>query len=294
MRSTWLALYVVALAGMLANACDDAGGDGDSDADTDVDTDVDTDTDADGDGSADCADWPCAQRDRNHIGLRVTAMHLSAPAALASAALQPILNDRLDGFHFLLLVEADFTSSTLDIGAGWTETQPPTSDAEFCTVQWNPDFAVVRNVPFALEGDSVSVEPIASTLVIPVYSQIDGALLMTLPMSLLELDGVTLSEDRCLVGTPHPRPGTYEYAGDWEPAGRFTAWIGWDDADAAMISDPLNLTLCALLCGLPGPTCEDADPAECPQGAPVTIPGTDRLGWQIQAQVGAGAVTITE
>ena len=41
MRSMWLALCVVALAGMAANACDDAGGDGDSDADTDVDTDVD-------------------------------------------------------------------------------------------------------------------------------------------------------------------------------------------------------------------------------------------------------------
>lgn len=296
MRSTWWILGTVSLVGALVIACDDSGGDGDGDADvdSDVDADTDIDSDADSDGGADCGDWPCMQRDRNHVGLRVTAMNLSAPAGLASGVLQPILNDRLNGFLFLLLVEADFTTNTLSIGPGWTDTHPPRSDAEFCTVRWNPDFAVVRNIPFTLEGNSVSIEPITSTLVIPVYSEIDGALLMTLPMSWLELDGVTMSADRCLVGTPNPRPGTYEYAGDWVTAGRFAAWISWDDAEAALISNPVNMTLCSLLCGIHDPSCEGMNPTDCPLGAPVTIPGTDRLGWRLEAQVGAGAITINE
>lgn len=287
------------LIGCWSFACDDGGdGDGDSDADVDADSDADSDADADADSDGDadgdptCGDWPCSQEDPRNPQFRLTSMELSAPAGMASGVIQPILNDRLNTFLFLLLAELDLEAGTLDIGPGMTDAHPPTNDNEFCTVGWSIDFAVIRGVPFTQEGDAFSTEPISSTLVIPVYSVEDGRLLMTLPMSWLELDNVVLSGDRCLIGSPDAPPGTYEHAQHWTPAGEFRAWIAWDDAERALLSAPVNMTLCSLLCGVDEASCDGVDPATCPNGAPVLIPGTDRLGWRLEAQVGAGAVTI--
>lgn len=298
MQKIWLLALAALFTATLA-VCDDGGdgdGDGDSDADGDSDTDGDvdgdgdTDGDGDGDGDGGCGDWPCDQADPDRPQLRFTALNLSAPAAMGT--LQPIVHDVLNGFRFIWLVEIDFEEETLTIGPGDSDTQPPTNDEEFCAVTWASAFTVVRDIPFTLEGGAISTERVEETLTIPIYSSLDGSLLMTLPMYGPRITDMVLSADRCLVGRPDVAPGTYEYSQDWEPAGRFSAWISWDAAEDALMTDPVNMTLCALLCGLSAASCGDTAPADCPRGAPEPIPGTDQSGWRIEAEVGAGAVTI--
>jgi hypothetical protein len=295
-------LWALALAGLLTIAsysCDDGGdgdadgdidADGDGDADTDTDVDGDADGDADGDVESDCDDWPCRVASRRRPQLRLTSLQMTSPAAMLS--IQNIIHDVVNGFRFIWLLDLDLEAGTLSFGPGTTEFQPPTDDDELCHVSWASEYPVVRGLAFTLTDGVLDTEPTEETLVIPVYSSVDGSLLMTLPMFRPQISSMALGDDRCLVGRPNAPEGTYEYAQDWEPAGRFSAWIAWDDAETALMTAPVNMTLCALLCGVTQPSCGDTAPTSCPNGPPEAIPGTVEVGWRLEVDIGAGAVPI--
>ena len=290
-------LWILVLAGMLCTwalaACDDSDGDGDadSDADTDADSDADGDGDADADSDADGdGDWRCSQGDVDNPVFRLTALQISAPAALSSPLLQAILNDSIDVFGFIWLVELDLTAGTLTTGSGTADAVPPTNDTEFCNLHFNPDYApATANI--AVDGDTFDSDGLIETLTIPIYS--DGAVLLELPMQQVEITGVTMNADHTLVGTPNAAPGSDAYAADWNTAGTLNGWIGFEAAEAVDIED-LGRTLCTLLCGI---ACTDVDsgdlidPTTC-TNPPTDIPAGTGQGYQLTAAIGAGAATV--
>ena len=286
-------LWIVVLAGLLGlwvtAACDDGGdGDADGDADSDSDTDSDTDSDGDGDGA-----WPCAQADTENPSMRLTALQITAPEALTSLMLQAILDDSINGFRFIWLVQLDIAGLTMTTGSGRGSDAPSPDSAEFCSVTWNADYPPESGaITFA--DNTVNSAGTIESLDIPVYSETspDDPLLI-LPISLVEISNVRFNADRTLVGTPNAPSGSNMFAQSWETDGELTGWISFDDAMAVPIEE-LGNTLCGLLCGA---DCAEvaAGTTTCAEGRePETIPGTDTEGYQLRANIGAGAVTIAE
>ncbi len=259
-------------------SCEPAAPDGDGDSDIDVDSDIDSDADSDADSDVEC-DWPCTVEDPTHPLLRLTSIQFLAPPALASPLLQAILDDTIDMFGFLWLVEFDLEDRTLTTGSGMGEGIPPTTDEEFCSVTWNPDYPpATGRIDDDIDIDTV--EPLEH-LEIPIYSEDStGSPLILLPLSMVQLHDVLLDEECFMIGEPG------DSAASWETDGTLEAWIGWDDAREVMVED-LGRTLCDLLCG---ELCTEVDrPTDCRNPAD-TIPGTDTFGYEMVAEIGAAPV----
>ncbi len=289
LRKLLLLVCVGALGAWGFAACDD-GGDGDGDTDSDSDGDTDGDSDADG--------WPCTQGSATAPQIRLTALQISAPASLSNPLLQAIINDSLDGFRFIWLVEADLEAGTMTTGSGRADAVPPTTDAQFCSVRWNTgDYAPARDNPITVTGSTISTTAPIDVVSIPIYSEESpDTPLLVLPLSQLELLNVELDADRTFVGTPMAPEGSTRYAASWDTAGSIRGWISVEDARGVEIED-LTQTLCGLLSGdHPDPTDMSQD-CTSPQAdwtnQPTEIPGSGGvLGYELQAGIGGGAVTI--
>lgn len=291
LRKLLLVMLVGALGAWGLAACDD-GGDGDGDADGDTDADSDSDGDGDADG------WRCSQPSTDVPQIRLTAMQISAPASLANPLLQAIIDDSLDGFRFIWLVEADLAGGTMTTGSGRADAVPPGTDAEFCTVHWNTgDYAPAEDNPITVSGSTISTSSPIDLISIPIYSEDSpDSPLLVLPISHAELTGIELNADSTLVGTPNAAAGSDRYASTWDTAGEIRGWISVEDARNVPIED-LSETLCGLLSGdHPDPTDMTQD-CTSPQAdwpnQPSEIPGSSGvMGYELVAGIGGGAVSI--
>jgi len=265
-------------------ACDDGG-----DADADADADGDTDTDADGDGG-----WPCEQASADAPSFRVTSLDVQAPTALSNALLQGIIDSSVDEFQFVWLLDLDLTANTMSTGSGRGVGANPVTE-NFCEVTWNADYPAANDIPITLSGDAVSTTGPIATLSIPMYSSEDMENpMLVLPLSQLEILDVELSADRTLVGSMPT--GTTQYAANWVEAGTVRGWISAEDAMDVPV-ESLNQTLCGLLSGDTGDATTPDDDCSSPQAEwtnqPSEIPnGGGAVGYELEANIGAGAVTI--
>lgn len=264
---------------------DDAGVDADADVD-DADVDVDTDMDGDTDADVDTGLWPCHQSDP--IQLRITSLHFSDPETLANGLMAVFLHSAIDEFLLLWLMELDLDSELLTTGAGQTDTVAPyPDDPGFCLVSWHDHFPPASSIPIEVVGNRVSTTGSIESLSIPIHDG-SGTPMFVLPLYQVRLSEIELSDDRVLVGSPESLG--FSMSELWHTAGSLTGWIRVDDAMAVSIEAAGGASLCALLAGtLPG-ECE-GDPRHWPN-SPETIPGSSDLGFFLEADVGAGAVTI--
>lgn len=287
LRKLLILAMAIALGTWALAACDD-GGDGDGDSDVDSDSD----TDGDGDG-----DWACTQANADTPQFRLTAMQVTAPTALSNALLQAIIDDSLDGFRFMWLVDLDLTAGTMQTGSGRATAVPPTNDDQFCNVSWNTGDYAPQSGTMSVTGDTVSTSAPLALVQIPIYSEeTPDTPLMVLPISQLELLDVEMDATHTFVGSANAAPGSDRYAGSWNTAGRVQGWISVDDARTVEIED-LGQTLCGLLSGDHPDATDMSQDCTSEQSTwpnqPAEIPDSGgTLGYQMQADIGAGAAAI--
>ncbi len=264
----------------------DIDSDNENDSDMTEDGDVDRDTESDTDTEAD-NNWPCPQVNPTNALLRITSLEISAPSALALPELQNILNEDMDTFDLLWIMEINFTDSLLTLGNGMTDFAPPTTEEELCTVRWNADYLGPDNIPIIINNDTFSVTtPIDSATLLFYYY---GSPLLEVTFRHIELTNIALNLSHTLVGTPNPSPGRMEYSTGWEENGQFAGYLDWHTTQSITVSE--GMTLCQLLCLN---DCTTIEPEEC-VNQPVEIPNSEgMLGYRLVATVGAGAVSVID
>lgn len=279
----------------------DVDSDSDSDSDTDSDSDSDTDTDTDVDSDADidedvdlepdpCVNsgadefWPCAQRRCHRPRLRVNSLNIVQPVQLALPAFQNVIDDALDDFSLLWLIDANLETGVVTMGVGAPEGWPPSTEEEFCNVGWDFAYPQILRAPILVDAHFVETRETLDYMEIVIQDPNEWEPFLVFPMSNFSVE-MLLSTDNLLVGWPGWIDGDWSFAARWENDGEITGWITVDDAVEAFIP-MLGTDLCQLLAGQ---ICE-GDPADW------TIPPVyDPAGawaYPFEAEIGAGSVTI--
>jgi hypothetical protein len=179
---------------------------------------------------------------------------------------------------------------------------PPSNNLEFCNIPWHADVPRIEDVPITVLGDTFSTTRPISELELPIYTSSSAeSPEFSLVLDQVELEDVTLDPTHTLVGEPLTWPGrtiSTPSAELWMPGGRVRGWIPVE-ATRAEIVEFYGATLCGLISGDSGDSSTYDDDCASPIGSwptqPSEIPGTEGLlGWQLEAEIGAGAVTIVE
>ena len=245
--------------------------------------------------------WCCAQEDAARPQLRVTSLRLTAPWTVADNVLvQDVIDSAIDDFGLLWLMDVDLAAGELVTDAGRTTTMPPTSNAAFCNLTWHAALPETAPVSIRVDGSTFeTTEPIL-LLELPLYRYDPATPAFTLALRQVELEDITLSADRTLVGEPvvfSDLPVVEPRARMWVAGGRVHAWISVAEASAAHTDG--EATLCGILSGDLGVGGDITDDCASPESSwpnpPADIPGTAGMrGWPIEADLGAGAGTIAD
>jgi hypothetical protein len=269
---------------------------------------------------------PCCARASNAsrldaVELRLAAIRLRAPnGTLTSGALRALLNQAFDAetFNWLIQTVGAPTSgngpATIRTGYGkraadgtfsfaMGEAPPEGGDP----ARWDP-----LEVMGTFTGDTFSAPPLPGVLIVPVFNDMTGELIVELPLYNLAITEATLTEGRTCIGR---RLATnYDTS-----AGTIEAYIRVADARARRVvyGTTLNASLCAIIAGsLADPNyCTDrpqamwmakpdalcADGSACRANAAgmtdVCDPDTDGEGgcnaWRLVGEIAAQGVEIT-
>jgi hypothetical protein len=211
---------------------------------------------------------PCCARASNAgrldaVELRLAGIRLRAPSGtLTSGALRTLLNQSFDAesFNWLIQTVGAPTSgsgpATIRTGYGkraadgtfsFAMGEAPAAGGD--PARWDP-----LEVMGAFDGETFSAPPLSGVLIVPVFNDMTGELIVELPLYNLAITSATLSEQRTCIG----RRMTANYD---TSAGNIEAYIRVADARARQVvyGTTLNASLCAIIAGsLTEPTyCDD-------------------------------------
>lgn len=275
----------------------DVDSDSDTDSDTDVDSDSDTDVDSDSDIDEDvdsvvapCVEsgadefWPCGQRRCHRPRLRVSSLNIIQPAHLGLPVFQSIIDEALDDFSLLWLIDANLEAGVVTMGVGAPEGWPPSTEEEFCNVGWDFAYPQVLRAPIFVDEHYVETQEFLEYMEIVVQDPGGWEPLVVFPLSNFSVE-MLLSTDNVLVGWPGRETYEWAFAETWENDGEVFGWISVQDAVDVYILQ-LGTDLCHLLAGQ---ICE-GDPAGW--AVPPETDPTGAWAYRFEAEIGAGAVTI--
>jgi hypothetical protein len=205
-------------------------------------------------------------------GYRLTYIKITAPAALASAAILSTVNPTLQRGTFLWGLQLDLTANTFRTGGlnpmftrGTTGTG--LMDGQFSFFNGNgPGAMPARYNPISgaltVTGDRASTAMVTTTVNIPIFSDEAGTMLLTqLPMDNARITNINLTADRGCIGLGIPTGGRYtETTSRWLTEDAMDMPYGVVDADitvdnAKMVSVTIG--------GSPTPLCNIISGANC-------------------------------
>jgi hypothetical protein len=209
------------------------------------------------------------------LDYRIRRLNIAAPAALAASFIQNTivgLNIDLEAQAcgelgkglFTWLLRVDRARGEIVTGGA-----PPSSDPfglGFCFAAFEVGGNKVEpiRVKAEFEGDTFrSTEP--KPINIPIFLADDIASAILLPIRDARLENVTLSAEGNCIGRFNQAaldPGCYddrEACAKWTTAGALGGYITLEEADAVLIRDLNNKSLCSFLAGESGLTCERVD-----------------------------------
>lgn len=248
---------------------------------------------------------PCCYRESNAGRLdsptfRLSGLNIDAPASLnfrMNFIVATALTDALDQEDFNWLLEIGNAGAdgevTIRTGFGIRNADATFS---FDTVDYPP-----LEVTGTLSGETISAPAFAGNFAVPVVDEVDPTMVvLVLPLRYLELNGMTMSDDRSCVG--HRMPREYDAS-----QADLTAFVPVDEVREAAVSiPPLETTVCDLVGNMAARM--DLSCAETPQAMWPTPPdsmcnedGTCAMGgctpdtcnaWRIHTGFAAHGVTI--
>lgn len=203
-----------------------------------------------------------SENDSANPNFRVSGLMIESPRSLASPIVRSLLASNLDGetFNWLIEITGAAADGEITVRTGYGERN---ADSTFSFTEgsapgpgdpnrWDP-LSVMAN----LSGELVTAPPIDGVFSVPVLDEETGEPFLELPLQAFELLGATMSNDRNCVGE---RTGArYDTS-----MGMIRTYITIEDAQMAMIGDPLNTDLCTFTAGILSGTCADNDQADWP------------------------------
>ena len=210
---------------------------------------------------------PMAKNDgKDVLDFRIRRLNIATPAALASKFIQTTivtLNIDLDAKEcgelgkglFTWLLRVDKTKGEIVTGGA-----PPSTDpfgVGWCFADFTQNGAAVApiTVPIAFDDAGAWKTTEKKNVKIPIFLSADGSSVVLLPISEVELENVTMTNDGNCIGRLYPPAmdsNCFDNKEDclkWIGGGSLGGYITLEDADTVLIRELNYKSLCAFLSG---------------------------------------------